>query len=106
MRHWTRERAAVQLVCQTLWRVDDIDASSLHSLSAGAQYVMLCNKPLEKVTTIIPGRATPSGVTHAYKANGQWKFIPEDEYEARKGELPRLSFAIQYPFSDYEGKAS
>lgn len=65
----------------------------------------ILNKTIEKVSTIIPGRKEPSGLTHAYKAGAEWKFVAEDEYEARKGELPPLSFAIRHPFSGFENKA-
>ena len=63
------------------------------------------NKPMEKAISIIPGRETSSGLTHAFKDGQKWKFIAEDEYEERKGELPGLSFAIQYPFTNFEQKA-
>lgn len=37
---------------------------------------MICNKAMEKLVSIIPGRTTPSGLTHCYKTEeGQWKFM-------------------------------
>lgn len=66
---------------------------------------MYVNKPQEKVQTIIPGRETSSGLTHVYKENGKWCYVPEDEYEARKDKLPGLSLAIRYPYADFESKA-
>jgi len=67
---------------------------------------MVCNKSQEKVESIIPGRETSSGLTHFYKDGGRWKFLAEEEYETRKSELPGLSFAVKYPFSQFEQKAA
>ena len=66
---------------------------------------MFCSKPLERPISIIPGRTTPSGLTHVYKEGTQWKFIAEEDYQTGKAELPDLSFAIRYPFSPFETKA-
>ena len=66
---------------------------------------IFCTKPLERPISIIPGRSTPSGLTHVYKESSQWKFIAEEDYQKGKTELPDLSFAILYPFSNFETKA-
>ena len=94
-----------EVVSKTIYKFEDFNASNLISFSCGSHMTMLVNKAVPKVISIIPDRETESGVTHAYKADGQWKFIPQEEFAARKGELPGLSFAIQYPFASFEQKA-
>ena len=83
-----------------------MDPANVTSFDCGSYMTMFINKPLPKVVSIIPGRETPSGITHAFKENGDWKFIPEEEYETRKGELPGLSYAIQYPFAKFRANAN
>jgi hypothetical protein len=94
-----------EVVKKTLYKLDNVNASNLLSYDCGKYMTMFLNKPLEIVNSIIPGRETSSGLTHAFKDGQRWKFIAEDEYESRKSELPELSFAIQYPFSNFEHKA-
>ena len=89
-------------VDKVIYKCVALDASKLHSFASGTYMTMCLYKPLEKVASIIPGRTEPSGLTHAYKDGRTWKYIAEDEYAARKGELPSLSYAIQYPFARFE----
>lgn len=45
------------------------------------------------------------GLLHFYQNNlKQWVFIPESDYEARKSELPPLTFATKYPISNFESR--
>jgi len=39
-----------------------------------------------------------------YKSGEDLKYIAEDEYEAKKEELPLLSLAIKYPIQKFEDK--
>ena len=66
---------------------------------------MFCNKSQDKIVTIIPDRETSSGFTHFYKDGADWKFIAEEDYESKKGDIPDLAFAVAYPFSQFETKA-
>ena len=93
------------IIKKTLYRLDHISAQNVLSFDCGKYMMNFVNKPMEKAISIIPGRETSSGLTHAFKDGQKWKFIAEDEYEERKGELPGLSFAIQYPFTNFEQKA-
>ena len=94
-----------EMIKKTLYKLDQISASNLLAFDCGKHMTMFLNKPIEKVNSIIPGRETSSGLTHAYKDGQRWNFIAQDEYDERKGELPGLSFAFQYPFSSFEQKA-
>jgi hypothetical protein len=91
-----------EIVPKILYKIENIDASKVISFDCGSHMTMFVFKPVEKIASIIPGRETSSGLTHAYKEGDAWKFIPEDEYQTRKGELPTLSYAIKYPFSNFE----
>ena len=90
------------IIPRILFKLENIDASKVVSFDCGSHMTMFVFKPIGKIASIIPGRETSSGLTHAFKAGDVWKFIPEDEYQARKGELPGLSYAIQYPFANFE----
>ena len=65
---------------------------------------MVVNRLPDPVISIIQDREKPSGLTHVYKEGSEWKFIPENEFEQRKGELPGLSLAIRYPFANFKEK--
>mmetsp|Transcript_18316 Transcript_18316/g.24459 ORF Transcript_18316/g.24459 Transcript_18316/m.24459 type:complete len:129 (-) Transcript_18316:2116-2502(-) len=77
----------------------------VQSFDCGDTTTMFCNKAADKNVSIIPGRETPSGITHAYKEGSFWKFIAQEDYEAKKAELPDLAFAFTYPCSSFETKA-
>jgi hypothetical protein len=49
----------------------------------------------------LPNGKQVHGLLHFFKRGGEWHFIPQDEYEARKSELPDLSFAIKCPVEDF-----
>lgn len=90
---------------KTLYKLEGISAGDILDFSCGSYMFNLIRKPVEKTTSIIPGRKEPSGLTHAYRQDSQWKFVAEDEYEVKKDELPALSFAIRYPITNFEQKA-
>ena len=55
--------------------------------------------------SIIPDKPEATGLIHFYENGGVWKFLSEEEYEAKKGELPALSFASRHPIEDFSGKS-
>jgi len=48
----------------------------------------------------LPENKVSKGLLHFFKKGDKWTFIPQEEYEARKSELPALSFAIKCPIED------
>lgn len=94
-----------EIIKKTLYKLEAISASKNKAFSCGSYMTMYVNKPQEKVLSIIPDCKTSSGLTHVYKDNGKWSYVPEDEYEAHKDKLPGLCLAIRYPFADFEAKA-
>ena len=68
---------------------------------------MFVNTHIGSVPSIIPGRVTPSGLTHCYKdaTTGSWQFTPEDEYHESKDQLPGLALAIKHPIAHFLDKA-
>ena len=52
---------------QILFKLDNIDASQLLSFDCGSYMSMFVKKPVKTVKLIIPGRQSPSGLTHVYK---------------------------------------
>lgn len=54
------------------------------------------------------GCESTTGIVHFYKSkdDGSWLFIKQEDYDARKGELPDLSFAAKYQISDFDNKSS
>jgi hypothetical protein len=50
----------------------------------------------------LPNGKQVHGLLHFFKQGGEWHFIPQDEYEAKKSELPDLSFAIKCPVEDLQ----
>ena len=54
--------------------------------------------------SIIPDKPEATGLIHFYKSGDEWKFITEDEYEEKKGELPALSFACRHSIEDFKEK--
>jgi len=83
-----------EVIKKTLYKLEHVSASNLLDFSCGQYMTMFLNKPIEKVSSIIPGRETPSGLTHAFKDGQKWSFLAQDEYEERKSELPGLCFAF------------
>jgi hypothetical protein len=70
------------------------DSSSVVILAGGATAVD------SLYAHTLPDGKQVRGLLHFFKRDGEWHFIPEDEYEARKSELPDLSFAIKCPIED------
>lgn len=54
--------------------------------------------------SIVPEKPEASGLIHFYKKDGSWAFVTEEEYEEKKSELPKLSFATRHPISDFTSK--
>ena len=52
----------------------------------------------------MPDGSKCQGLLHFYKKDDDMFFIPQNEYEARKDELPDLSFAIKCPIDGIQGK--
>ena len=94
-----------ELLKRSVYRLDNINADQLKSFSCGTYMMMFCNKLEEKCETIIPGREEPSGLTHAYRVGNHWEYLAEDEYEAKKDQLPGLSIAVRAPMSGFEQKS-
>ena len=94
-----------KLVERTLWVLDSITAENVAAFDCGGYMTIYCNKASEKLISIIPRRTTPSGLTHFYKQDGQWAFVAEEDYESVKADLPDLTFAIKYPFGQFETKS-
>ena len=60
-------------------------------LKAGTVYIYLT--PAKAKESIIPDKPAATGMIYFYKAGGSWKFVTEDEYEAKKASLPDVCFA-------------
>jgi hypothetical protein len=43
-------------------------------------------------------------LVHFYKKEGNWEFVTSDEYEEKKGVLPKLSYATRHSISDFSSK--
>ena len=54
--------------------------------------------------SIIPDKPDATGLIHFYKSGDEWKFLTEEEYEAKKGELPALSFACRNVIEEFKEK--
>jgi hypothetical protein len=48
----------------------------------------------------LPAGKQVQGLVHFYKKEGEWQFVSEDEYEAKKSELPDLCLVIKCPIED------
>ena len=94
-----------ELVSKTLWKLENLNAADLVSMDCGSYMANFCYRSVDNGQTIIPDRKTSSGLTHFYKEGSAWKFIAEEDYAASKKSLPGLSFALRYPFSQFETKA-
>ena len=58
---------AKEVLTKSVWKLEQITAGRLLSFDCGTYMTMFAYKPMENVPSIIPGRQTPSGLTHAYK---------------------------------------
>ena len=56
-----------EVIKKTLFKLEQINANNVVSFDCGQYMINFVNKSMEKAVTIIPGRETPSGLTHAYK---------------------------------------
>lgn len=54
--------------------------------------------------SIIPDKPEAKGMIHFYKKDDEWKFVSQDEYEEKKGELPKLCFATHQSISDFKNR--
>lgn len=48
------------------------------------------------------GDKVSKGLMHAYQKDNKWIFVGEEEFEARKGELPDVCIAFKCPIKDAE----
>ena len=52
----------------------------------------------------LPNGSSSQGLLHFYKKADKWHYVPAEEYEAKKAELPPVCFAIKSPVKDLENK--
>jgi hypothetical protein len=52
----------------------------------------------------LPGLKEATGLVHFYKTADKWTYLSQDEYQAKKAELPAISFVIRCPIKDIENK--
>merc|ERR1712176_667415 len=76
-----------EIIVKTLYKLESIDASKVISFDCGTYMTMFVFRSIEKVPSLIPGRETSSGITHAYKAGDTWKFMAQEDYESQKDQL-------------------
>ena len=53
---------------------------------------------------VLPEGRKAKGLLHLYKKGDQWQYVTEEEYEAKKSELPDLCFAVRCPIADVPSK--
>lgn len=58
----------------------------------------------KKPVSIVPSKPDATGLIHFFKQGEKWEFVTEDEYEAKKNEIPQLSFASRHPIADFSQK--
>lgn len=52
----------------------------------------------------LPDGTKSHGLIHFYKKAGNWVFLPAEQYEAKKAELPAVCFAAKCPLKDIDSK--
>ena len=58
----------------------------------------------KKQVSIVPDKPEAKGLIHFFKKDGSWNFVTEEEYEEKKGDLPRLCFATRTPIASFSDK--
>ena len=58
----------------------------------------------KKPASFVPEKPEASGLIHFYKKENEWKFVTEDEYEAKKDELPAICFATRHAIANFSDK--
>jgi hypothetical protein len=53
---------------------------------------------------VLPDGKKAKGMLHLYKKGDEWQYVTEEEYEAKKSELPDLCFAVRCPIEDIPSK--
>ena len=88
-----------------IWEVTDVDANSVTDFAMGYRTIayLIAGDNKSKMS-IVPEKPEAKGLIHFFKKDGNWAFVTEDEYEEKKSELPKLSFASRHPISDFNSK--
>lgn len=53
---------------------------------------------------VLPDGSKSKGLLHFYKRGDKWEFLSQEQYEAKKGDLPDICFAIKNPIADIPSK--
>jgi len=53
---------------------------------------------------VLPDGSKSKGLLHFYKKGDKWEFLPSEQYEAKKADLPDICFAIKCPIADIASK--
>lgn len=94
-------------MCPHIYLIVDIDANKIADYAVTYDSVSyLVKGDNKKPISIVPDKPDATGLIHYYKnkEDGNWVFVTEDEYEAKKEDLPRLCFATRASISDFSEK--
>lgn len=89
-----------------IYEMVDVDAEKVASYAVSYNSVHFVLKgDNKKPISIVPEKPDAIGLIHFYKKeDNSWAFVTEDEYEAKKSELPALCFASHHPIADFNAK--
>ena len=86
----------------TVYLLTDVDASAVASFACSYDAVFFVMKDdTKKPASIIPNKPEASGLIHFYKEGGEWRFVEETEYAAKKDQLPAMCFATRSPIANF-----
>lgn len=94
-------------ICPHIYQIVDIDANKIADYAVTYNSVAyLVRGDNKKPISIVPENPDATGIIHFYKKkeDASWVFVTEDDYEAKKEELPKLCFATRANISEFSEK--
>ena len=88
-----------------IFLITEVDANKISDYAVTKNAVLyLIQGENKQPVSMVPNKPEATGLVHFFKKGGNWVFVTEDEYEAKKNELPQLCFATRYPIANFSEK--
>ena len=97
--------SAKKLAEGLIHQIVDIDADKVVDFACTYSAVAyLIGGDNKSPASFVPNKPNATGLIHFYKQEGSWKYVTEDEFEAKKAELPKLTYATRHSIQGFNDK--